>query len=343
MEHKNQHKSPTPDKEAKKPRESSDQKTFTHPEHPHTDIKGTLETKIKSKSPAPRSKKKVKNSESEIILKDEARLYKTGFDLERKSSYDYTHEEDDRDDEPYSPSHANRRESKHRKTTLEQYKELGIEARFEEWNKIFLNNKKWAQEKIDKDPNYFLRLVDVQKPDYLWIGCSDSRVPANEIVGLEPGEIFVHRNIANLIISSDLNLLSVVEFAVSILKVKHIIVCGHYGCSGVKYASHSTDAGMLNPWITSIKDHYRHHRHELDDIKDEKSRINKFVEYNVIEGCLTLMKFCSIQKSFAENRYPIVHACVYDLSNGRLIDLDIDFIERMDKLGSIYSYNFAKK
>lgn len=224
----------------------------------------------------------------------------------------------------------------------DQFKKFGIEKRFLEMQKIFENNRVWSQTMIDRDPNYFIRLKDIQEPDYLWIGCSDSRVPANEIVGLAPGEIFVHRNIGNLIISSDLNLISVVEFAVSILKVKHIIVCGHFGCSGVKYAYHSADAGMLNPWITNIKDHYRHHRHELDKIKDEKERINKFVEYNVIEGCLTLMKMYTIQKSFAQNRFPIVHACVYDLSNGKLIDLNIDFIDKMAKLGSIYSYKFEE-
>lgn len=230
-----------------------------------------------------------------------------------------------------------------RESELQEFTKKGLKNRYEEWEKIFVNNKIWAQSKIDKDPNYFTRLVDIQKPDFLWIGCSDSRVPANEILGLEPGEIFVHRNIANLVLSNDLNLLSVVEFAVRILKVKHIIVCGHYGCSGVKYAYQSNDAGMLNPWITSIKDHYRHHRQELNAIEDEKERIKKYIEYNVIEGCLTLMKFCAIQKSYAEENYPIIHACVYDLSNGRLIDLDIDFINRMEAFEDIYSFKFEKK
>ena len=219
-------------------------------------------------------------------------------------------------------------------------KKNDLQIRYDEMQKIFTNNRNWAAKMVEKDQNYFLRLKDIQQPEFLWIGCSDSRLPANEIVGLAPGEIFVHRNIGNLIISNDLNLISVVEFAVSVLKVKHIIVCGHFGCSGVEYAYRCADAGLLNPWITSIRDHYRHHRNELDAIENEMLRINKFVEFNVIEGCLTLMKMYNVQKSFAQYGFPIVHACVYDLSNGRLVDLNINFIEKMKKLNDIYSYKF---
>lgn len=242
-----------------------------------------------------------------------------------------------------SPGRPSEDDTKANQMTLkQQFSEVGLTKQYEEIDQLFRNNLKWAESKIQSNPDYFMRLKDIQKPDFLWIGCADSRVPANEIVGLEPGEIFVHRNIGNLCLSSDLSLVSVVEFAVAILKVKHIIVCGHFGCSGIKYAYHSTDAGLLNPWLTSIKENYRHNRKEIEAEETEEARIAKFVEYNVIEGCMTIMKMATIQKSFAQNKYPIVHACVYDLSNGKLINLNIDFIDRMKDYGHIYNFGFAK-
>jgi carbonic anhydrase len=239
---------------------------------------------------------------------------------------------DDKDDEPEIP-----------KTTLKQsFEEHGIIQRFKEIDQLFRNNVIWAKSKIEKDPDYFIRLKDIQRPDFLWIGCADSRVPANEIVGLEPGEIFVHRNIGNLVLSSDLSLISCVEFAVTYLNVKHIIVCGHFGCSGVKYAYQSADVGLLNPWLTSIKENYRHNRKVIEAQPTEEERIAKFVEYNVIEGCMTLMKMATIQKAFAQNKFPVIHACVYDLGNGKLINLNIDFIQRMKDYGGIYNFGFKK-
>ena len=255
------------------------------------------------------------------------------------------------DDEPDFESgsesgslHSQRRTMrKSKQVIIEEFEEMGMKNRYLEMEKLFVNNIAWSEQKIKSDPDYFLRLKDIQTPDYLWIGCADSRVPANEILGLEPGEIFVHRNIANLVMLNDLSCVSVVEFAVNFLKVKHIIVCGHFGCSGIKYAYHSTDAGLLNPWITSIKENYRHNRKEIDAEATEEERIKRFVEYNVIEGCMTLMKMHSIQKSFAQNKYPVVHACVYDLSNGKLINLNIDFIERMKGYGGLYNYGYGAK
>jgi carbonic anhydrase len=210
------------------------------------------------------------------------------------------------------------------------------QIRDKEWQQIFLNNKKWVEEKISSDPNYFSKLTLIQKPDFLWIGCADSRVPANEIVGLRPGEIFVHRNIANLVISTDINAQSVIEYAVRHLKVKHIIVCGHYGCGGVKHALDCQDAGFLNPWITHIRDVYRIHQSEIDTHPDFESKLKKLVELNVLESCLTLMKNYTIQESYQKNRFPIIHACVYDLSNGFLKDLGICFVDQMKEFEGIY-------
>jgi len=210
------------------------------------------------------------------------------------------------------------------------------QIREKEWQQIFVNNKKWVEEKINLDPNYFTRLTLIQKPDFLWIGCSDSRVPANEIVGLQPGEIFVHRNIANLVIATDINAQSVIEYAVRHLKVKHIIVCGHYGCGGVKHALDCQDAGFLNPWITQIRDVYRLHKSKVDEQVDFEGKLKRLVELNVMESCLTLMKNFTIQESYHKHQFPIVHACVYDLSNGYLKDLGICFVDQMKAFENIY-------
>jgi carbonic anhydrase len=209
-------------------------------------------------------------------------------------------------------------------------------VRDDEWEKIFNNNKVWAAEKLSKDANYFIRLSSLQKPDFLWIGCADSRVPANEIIGLQPGEVFVHRNIANLVIATDINAQSVIEYAVRHLKVKHIIVCGHYGCGGVKCAMDGQNVGFLNPWITHIKDVYSRNREEVDKLPDYNARFNRLVELNVIDSCLTLMKNFTIQESYHNDNLPIIHACVYDLTNGILNDLDICFMTKMDEFRKVY-------
>ena len=184
------------------------------------------------------------------------------------------------------------------------------------YERLLLENKAWAKEKLHDDPDYFKRLVDVQSPDFLWIGCSDSRVPANEITGTQPGEIFVHRNIANMVIHTDLNLLSVLQYAVEVLKVKHIIVCGHYGCGGVKAAMTNHNFGIINKWIRNIKDVHRFHREEIDAIKDEDAQINRMIELNVQEQVLNLAKTSIIQKSWKERQVPDLHGWVYDLHDG---------------------------
>lgn len=184
------------------------------------------------------------------------------------------------------------------------------------YERLLLENKAWAIEKLTDDPNYFKRLVDVQTPDFLWIGCSDSRVPANEITGTQPGEIFVHRNIANMVIHTDLNLLSVLQYAVEVLKVKHIIVCGHYGCGGVKAAMTNHNFGIINKWIRNIKDVHRFHREEIDAITDENTQLNRMIELNVQEQVLNLAKTSIVQKSWKERQGPDLHGWVYGLHDG---------------------------
>ncbi|MCZ2460707.1 MAG: carbonic anhydrase [Chitinophagales bacterium] len=185
--------------------------------------------------------------------------------------------------------------------------------------KLLQENKLWAESQIEKDPEYFRRLVKVQSPEFLWIGCSDSRVPANQITNTEPGEIFVHRNVANLVINNDVNLLSVLDFAVTILKVKHIIVCGHYGCGGIKAALTNHDhKAILNMWLRSIKDVYRIHRSELDNIKDPHEKENRLVELNVQEQVFNLAKTSIVQKAWKEEQRPHLHGWVYGLANGLL-------------------------
>ncbi len=184
------------------------------------------------------------------------------------------------------------------------------------YEKLLLENKAWASEKVTEDPDYFNRLVELQTPEFLWIGCSDSRVPANEITGTQPGEIFVHRNIANMVIHTDLNLLSVLEYAVNVLKVRHIIVCGHYGCGGVKTAMTRHSVGLINKWLRNIKDVYRFHREEIDGIKDENLRVNRLVELNVQEQVMNLAKTSLIQRTWKERQAPHLHGWVYDLKDG---------------------------
>jgi carbonic anhydrase len=185
------------------------------------------------------------------------------------------------------------------------------------YEKLLLENKAWAAEKKSDDPEYFDRLAHIQTPEFLWIGCSDSRVPANEITGTQPGEIFVHRNIANMVVNTDVNLLSVLDYAVNHLKVKHVIVCGHYGCGGIKAATTHEDFKLvLNMWLRNIKDVYRTYREELDAIKGEEDRTNRLVELNVQEQVQNLAKTTIIQSAWKKENRPDLHGWVYGLKDG---------------------------
>lgn len=184
------------------------------------------------------------------------------------------------------------------------------------YQKLLLENKAWAAEKVADDADFFNRLANIQTPEYLWIGCSDSRVPANEITGTQPGEIFVHRNIANMVVHTDLNLLSVLQYAVEVLKVRHVIVCGHYGCGGVKAAMTNHSFGIINKWLRNIKDVYRIHSAEINKIENEEEKINRMVEFNVQEQVLNLAKTSIIQQAWKKENAPHLHGWVYGLHNG---------------------------
>jgi carbonic anhydrase len=185
------------------------------------------------------------------------------------------------------------------------------------YEKLLLENKSWANRKTAEDPHYFDRLAHLQTPEFLWIGCSDSRVPANEITGTQPGEIFVHRNVANLVINTDVNVLSVLDFAVNHLKVKHVIICGHYGCGGIKASVTKTDfKPVLNMWLRNIKDVYRLHREELDGIAGEEKRCDRLTELNVKEQILNLAKTSIIQRAWQNEQRPDLHGWVYSLKDG---------------------------
>jgi carbonic anhydrase len=191
------------------------------------------------------------------------------------------------------------------------------------YEKLLLQNKSWVNEKLAQDPSYFKELSKVQKPEFLWIGCSDSRVPANEITNTDPGEMFVHRNIANMVIHTDLNMLSVLQYAVQVLRVKHVIVCGHYGCGGVKAAMTRQELGLINKWLRNIKDIYRIHQQELDAIESEDDRVARLVELNVQEQVHNLAKTSIIQKSWKDRQLPLIHGWVFGLDNGILKELCI--------------------
>jgi|SRR5215217_1724046 len=185
------------------------------------------------------------------------------------------------------------------------------------YEKLLLQNKAWAQEIKADDPDYFERLARLQTPEFLWIGCSDSRVPADRITGTQPGEIFVHRNVANLVVNTDVNLLAVLDFAVTVLKVKHVIVCGHYGCGGIKAAASQNDhKPVLNMWLRNVKDVYRLHREELETLKSEEERTNRLAELNVQEQVMNLAKTTIIQKAWKKEQRPDLHGWVYGLKDG---------------------------
>ena len=207
------------------------------------------------------------------------------------------------------------------------------------YKKILDNNKKWVENKLSVNPNYFKNLADGQQPPLLWIGCSDSRVPANEIIGAEPGEVFVHRNIANMVVHSDMNMLSVLDYAVNALKVKHVIVCGHYGCGGVKAAMGNSSIGIIDNWIRHIKDVYRFHQKELDAIENEKERFNKFVEINVKEQVMDLAKTSIVQNAWKNGQELSLHGWVYGLNDGYVTDLGVNFSCDKD-LDDVYQLKF---
>jgi carbonic anhydrase len=204
-----------------------------------------------------------------------------------------------------------------------------------ELDKIFENNEKWIAKKLAIDPEYFKNLAKGQSPEILYIGCSDSRVTAEDLMGIQPGEAFVHRNIANMVISIDLNVMSVLNYAVRHLKVNHVVVCGHYFCGGVKAAMQALDLGILNPWLRNIRDVYRLHKTELNAIADEEKRYERLVELNVQEQCINLIKTAAIQEAYKDRKL-LVHGWVFDIRSGQLIDLKIDFEKELKGIREIY-------
>lgn len=207
------------------------------------------------------------------------------------------------------------------------------------YEKLLLQNKAWSEEKIQQDKDFFTRLAGQQKPKFLWIGCSDSRVPANEITGTDPGEIFVHRNIANMVVHTDLNLLSVLQYAVEILKVEHIIVCGHYGCGGIEAALSNKSYGLINKWLRNIKEVLKMYQGEIDTINNHTDKVNRLVELNVVEQCQDLIKTSIVQKAWKERRAPEIHGWAYGLKNGlvkELTTIKADF----NAINPIFRYNW---
>jgi carbonic anhydrase len=204
-----------------------------------------------------------------------------------------------------------------------------------ELSDIFTNNAQWVENKLKEDKDYFKNLALGQNPEFLFIGCSDSRVTAEELMGLKPGEVFVHRNIANMVPNTDLCSQSVIKFAVTHLKVKDIIVCGHYACGGINAALQPADLGLLNPWLRNIRDVYRLHRYELNSIDDPEERNKLLVELNVQEQCINIIKTAEVQKAYKEWGLR-VHGWVFDIYTGKLIDLKIDFNKILEKIMEIY-------
>ncbi len=207
---------------------------------------------------------------------------------------------------------------------------------------LFENNEKWAAGKIAKNPAYFRERAQDQDPLYLWIGCSDSRVPANEIVGLEPGELFVHRNVANLFPHTDFNCLSVLEYAIDLLKIKHVIVCGHYGCGGVKAAMQSHQLGLVDNWLRNIRDVYASSKEELEAINDQKLRYNRLVELNVVQQVMNVCHTTIVQSAWARKHPLSIHGWIYDMETGRLKDLDLT-ISGVHQVENIYQIRSPKR
>lgn len=201
---------------------------------------------------------------------------------------------------------------------------------------IFENNRKWIETKLGKDADFFKKLAAGQSPEYLYIGCSDSRATAEELMGMQPGEVFVYRNIANMVNTLDMSSTAVIQYAVEHLKVKQIIVCGHYGCGGIKAAMTPEDFGLLNPWLRTIRDVYRLHQQELDAIVEEDLCYRRLVELNVQEQCINVIKMAVVQEEYVLSQYPIVHGWVFDLATGKLIDLNIDFEDILKDIQKVY-------
>lgn len=209
------------------------------------------------------------------------------------------------------------------------------------YQKLLLGNRAWVADKLAVHPDYFARQADGQKPEFLWIGCSDSRVPAEDITGAEPGELFVHRNIANLVIHTDLNMLSVLQYAVEVLRVKHVVVCGHYNCGGVKNAMSRQNFGLINKWLRHIKDVYRFHQRELSCLADPQARYDRLVELNVIEQVQNLAQTSLVQNCWREHNLPSIHGWVYDLRSGCLKELAC--LRPGSQLEDIYMFDFDKE
>lgn len=201
--------------------------------------------------------------------------------------------------------------------------------------KIFENNDAWVKEKLAKDDQYFENLSKGQNPDILYIGCADSRVTAEDLMGVQPGEVFVHRNIANMVPNTDLSAMSVIDYAIVHLKVNHVVICGHYFCGGVKAAMQSQDLGILNPWLRNIRDVYRLHKDELNAIQDEDAKYNRLVELNVQEQCVNVIKTAEVQRAYRD-RGISVHGWVFDIKTGKLIDLEINYDKIMENVMEIY-------
>ncbi|MFV8332523.1 carbonate dehydratase [Flavobacterium sp. XS1P32] len=208
------------------------------------------------------------------------------------------------------------------------------------YKKILDNNKLWVESQLAIDKEYFKDLAKGQQPPLLWIGCSDSRVPANEIIGAKPGEVFVHRNIANMVIHSDMNMLSVLDYAVNVLKVKHVIVCGHYGCGGVKAAMGNQSIGLIDNWIRHIKDVYRLHEHYLNTFEDEEERFNKFVEVNAQEQVFDLAKTSIVQNAWRNGQDLTLHGWTYGLNSGYVTDLGVNMGSNSE-LDEVYRLKFS--
>lgn len=207
------------------------------------------------------------------------------------------------------------------------------------YQKLLQGNQDFIDRISQQDPQFFEKLSQAQTPKVLWIGCADSRVPANQITSTLPGEIFVHRNVANVVVHTDMNFLTVLEYAVTVLKVEHVIVCGHYGCGGVLAAMGQDHYGVIDNWLRHIKDVYRMHREELDSIEDQDQKGRRFVELNVLEQVLNVCKTSTIQKAWEETQLPHVHGWVYDIANGKIQDLNCN-VANHQELASIYKFDF---
>jgi carbonic anhydrase len=210
------------------------------------------------------------------------------------------------------------------------------------YHQLLLQNRAWVQEKLEQDKDFFNKLANTQKPEFLWIGCADSRVPANEITGTAPGEVFVHRNIANMVVHTDMNMLSVLDYAVNVLEVDHVIVCGHYGCGGVRAAMGHKQIGLIDNWIRHIKDVYRIHQDELEAITEMKKRENRFIELNVMEQVYDLGKTSIIQNAWQKRGGPYVHGWVYDVANGLIKDLEVSMHDDSE-MPDVYKFDKIKR